>query len=165
MSKEELRSMKKPGLPKVGKPFVARSKRAVGCPAKWTKEKTLEMAQSLREWSETDEAMILREWCTKWYRGTDLFHELFNADKRYKMKVFDKSYKYALAVVGCRRETYAMLGAVEPTIVKATMAQYDDDFKQMLIDVKRAEASARGLQYVERVVYKNAPVKKAKPKK
>lgn len=133
-----------------------------GRPERWTKEEIEKVATHLEKWAKLPDSIILREFSTLYERGDDFIRQLAQKSERFR-----SALRYAKQVIGARREKMAIEGkfAGDTSIIRATLATYDREHKETLIELKRAEAEARGVSYVEVRKYGKHPTKAQKEKK
>jgi len=138
MTEQDKNKKKKRGAPLDNK-FAVGNKVAVGNkgppPSKWTEEKLAEVANHFMEWADDENNLILREFACEYKRGQEWLPEMAQ-----KSDVFANALKYAKTKIGARREkTAGKPNGLDAGIVKATLATYDYEHREVLRLLKSAD--------------------------
>ena len=115
-----------------------------GRPMKWTDELLEIEAEYLREWAKRNDALVM---------GTCYGERGYSS---HMSRVFSERHPYyaeckdiAMTIVGARRELGALIGKLDGAIVRASMGNYDFDYRQYLEEMKRSAIEAELAEEVE----------------
>ena len=103
-----------------------------GRPPIWTDEKIEEEAKLLIEFAQKPTSLVLGEHYGA--RGYSYEHSM---DWEKKNKAFYEAKRLAKCLIGARRERGAILGDYDSPMVRASMANYDPEYRAMLVEMKR----------------------------
>jgi len=136
-------------------------KKVIGRPVIYTKDKIEELAKDLIQWSNLDDSLVLREWCCNHNRGDDLFYELREKEKLYKISTFSRAVNYARTKIGSRREKLAGAeGGLDAGIIRSTLANYDREHFNNIKEMKAAGEKQQQEPVIVKVVnYSDSKIK------
>ena len=105
-----------------------------GRPKYWTDEKIIEEAEFLLNWCQRDDALVM---------GTCYGMRGYSHAKAWeferKSEFFKDAKALALTIVGSRREHGALVGDYDVSLVRASLAAYDPEYRGFLKEMKRSE--------------------------
>lgn len=118
-------------------------KRKAGQPQKWTDEAIEAEAAFLLEWCQSDDAIVLATCYGMRGYSYQRADEWDNSNK-----IFSEAKRIAKTIIGARREKGALLGKLDSSIVKASLANYDPDHRRFMIEMKTANSQQNTPQSV-----------------
>jgi len=108
-----------------------------GRPPIWTDEAIEAEADFLLEWCCNEDALVLAT-CYGMRKYSYQRAEEWDASN----KKFAEAKRIAKTIVGARREHGAIIGKLDSSIIKASMANYDPEYRRLMIEVKSANSAS-----------------------
>lgn len=112
-------------------------KRKAGQPQKWTDEAIEKEADFLLEWSCEDDSLVLATCYGMRGYSYQRAEEWDSSNSK-----FSEAKKIAKTIIGARREHGAIIGKLDSSIVKASLANYDPEYRKLMIDMKVANSAS-----------------------
>jgi len=128
-----------------------------GRPREYTAERFKELAADFVKYADKYDSIVYRGWACTHKKGQGWIKDLVAAEKELIDKEGGEPYfyaasKYALARIGQRREEMALNGQFkgDTSIVKATLATYDIEHRELLRELKKPESAQPTQVIIER---------------
>jgi len=108
-----------------------------GRPMIWTEEAINAEAEFLLEWSCEEDSLVLAT-CY----GMRGYSYQRAEEWDHGNKSFSEAKKIAKTIIGARREHGAIIGKLDSSIVKASLANYDPEYRKLMIEMKAANSAS-----------------------
>ncbi len=106
-----------------------------GPPKKWTDEAIEKEAKALLDWAKKEDSLVL----ATFYGARGISYQ--RADEfEQKNAMFAEAKQLAKTIIGARREYGALTGNLDSTMVRASMANYDPEYRKLILELKAANS-------------------------